>query len=257
MQLFLIAGWLADRFNVCWILAAGFFLWSGATAVTGATRTFAMMFALRLVLGVGESIAYPSYSRIMANYFPEHHRGMANAVIDAGTKLGPAMGTLLGGFLMASLRVARLLHWSRRGQFDLADSLDLVDAARPRRRDARASGGYAHRGSDPAPARRNFQRARPVLLELFLVFPANVAAVLLAERAPFQRRQNGDHGGLRLFPDRVFHHDSGTSFRPMDRARRLGQPRSQDFRRHRSHVIHDHTSGGDRPRCGRPPRFFF
>jgi ACS family D-galactonate transporter-like MFS transporter len=44
MQLFLIAGWLADRFNVCWILAAGFFLWSGATAVTGATRTFVMMF---------------------------------------------------------------------------------------------------------------------------------------------------------------------------------------------------------------------
>jgi MFS transporter, ACS family, D-galactonate transporter len=101
MQLFLLAGWLADRFNVCWVLAAGFFLWSGATAVTGATRTFAMMFALRLVLGVGESIAYPSYSRILANYFPEHHRGMANAMIDAGTKLGPAMGTLIGGLLMA------------------------------------------------------------------------------------------------------------------------------------------------------------
>ena len=101
MQLFLLAGWLADRFNVCWVLAVGFFLWSGATAVTGATRTFAMMFALRLVLGVGESIAYPSYSRILANYFPEHHRGMANAMIDAGTKLGPAMGTLIGGLLMA------------------------------------------------------------------------------------------------------------------------------------------------------------
>jgi ACS family D-galactonate transporter-like MFS transporter len=101
MQLFLLAGWLADRFNVCWVLAVGFFLWSGATAVTGATRTFAMMFALRLVLGIGESIAYPSYSRILANYFPEHHRGMANAMIDAGTKLGPAMGTLIGGLLMA------------------------------------------------------------------------------------------------------------------------------------------------------------
>jgi ACS family D-galactonate transporter-like MFS transporter len=101
MQLFLIAGWLADRFNVFWILAAGFFLWSGATAVTGATRTFAMMFGLRLVLGVGESIAYPCYSRILANYFPEHHRGLANALIDAGTKLGPAGGTLLGGLLMA------------------------------------------------------------------------------------------------------------------------------------------------------------
>ncbi len=100
MQVLLIAGWLVDRFNVCWILAGGFCLWSGATAVTGAARAFAVMFGLRLVLGIGESIAYPSYSRLLANYFPEQRRGIANALIDAGTKLGPALGTLLGGWLM-------------------------------------------------------------------------------------------------------------------------------------------------------------
>lgn len=100
MQFLLLAGWLVERFNVCWILAGGFFLWSGATAVTGAARTFAVLFALRLLLGVGESIAYPSYSRLLANYFPEQRRGIANALIDAGTKLGPALGTLLGGWLM-------------------------------------------------------------------------------------------------------------------------------------------------------------
>jgi MFS transporter, ACS family, D-galactonate transporter len=100
MQLLLISGWLVERFNVCWIFAGGFFLWSAATAVTGAVRTFTAMFALRLLLGVGESIAYPSYSRLLANYFPEQRRGIANALIDAGTKLGPALGTLLGGWLM-------------------------------------------------------------------------------------------------------------------------------------------------------------
>ena len=100
-QLFGLAGWLVDRFNVCWILAAGFLLWSAATALTGAAQTFELVFGLRLLLGMGESIAYPSYSRILANNFPEHHRGLANAVIDAGTKLGPALGTLLGGLLMA------------------------------------------------------------------------------------------------------------------------------------------------------------
>ena len=96
-----IAGWLVDRFNVCWVLAAGFFLWSGATAITGKASVFALFFALRLLLGMGESVAYPSYSRILANNFPEHHRGFANALIDAGTKGGPALGTLLGGLLMA------------------------------------------------------------------------------------------------------------------------------------------------------------
>lgn len=101
MQLLGAAGWLVDRCNVCWILAAGFLLWSGATAITGVARAFTVVFALRLLLGMGESIAYPSYSRILANNFPEHHRGFANALIDAGTKLGPAAGTLLGGLLMA------------------------------------------------------------------------------------------------------------------------------------------------------------
>jgi ACS family D-galactonate transporter-like MFS transporter len=100
-QLFVISGWLVDRFNVGWVFAAGFFIWSGATAITGVARGFAVIFALRLLLGIGESIAYPAYSRILANHFPEHHRGFANAVIDAGTKTGPALGTLAGGLLMA------------------------------------------------------------------------------------------------------------------------------------------------------------
>ncbi len=100
-QLLGISGWLVDRFDAGWILAAGFFLWSGATAITGAAHAFAVVFALRLVLGAGESIAYPAYSRILANHYPEHHRGLANALIDAGTKCGPALGTLLGGLLIA------------------------------------------------------------------------------------------------------------------------------------------------------------
>jgi len=99
-QLFAFSGWLVDRFSVGWILALGFFLWSAATAVTGLAQTFVVVFFLRLVLGVGESIAYPSYSRILANHYPEHHRGFANALIDAGTKCGPALGTLLGGLLI-------------------------------------------------------------------------------------------------------------------------------------------------------------
>ena len=130
-QLFMIAGWLVDRFNVCWVYAIGFFIWSGATAVTGVAQVFGVMFALRLLLGMGESVAYPSYSRILANNFPEHHRGFANALIDAGTKGGPALGTLLGGLLMARfgwrafflalgfgslLWLAPWIYWMPRGQ---------------------------------------------------------------------------------------------------------------------------------------------
>jgi MFS transporter, ACS family, D-galactonate transporter len=100
-QLFGIAGWLVDRFNVYWVLAAGFLAWSLATAMTGAAQDFGLLFLLRLVLGIGESVAFPAYSKILATSFPEHHRGLANALIDGGSKLGPALGTLVGGVLVA------------------------------------------------------------------------------------------------------------------------------------------------------------
>jgi MFS family permease len=100
-QLFMIAGWFVDRFDVRWVFAIGFFIWSSATAVTGLGNSFAVIYAMRLLLGMGESIAFPSYSRILAMQYPEHHRGLANAIVDAGTKTGPALGTLAGGLLMA------------------------------------------------------------------------------------------------------------------------------------------------------------
>jgi len=100
-QLCYIAGWMVDRLNVCRVLAAGVAIWSIATGATGFAATFGLMFGLRLLLGAGESVAYPSYSRILVTCFPEHQRGFSNAAIDAGTKLGPAVGALLGGLLIA------------------------------------------------------------------------------------------------------------------------------------------------------------
>lgn len=115
----MIAGWLIDRFNVVWVYALGFFIWSGATLLTGLAAAwsfgvsfklffsfhgevtaFAMLFLCRLMLGISESVAYPSYSKIIAAGFPERKRGMANGLIDAGCKLGPAAGILIGGYLL-------------------------------------------------------------------------------------------------------------------------------------------------------------
>ena len=97
----LVSGWLVDRFEVSWVIAAGFFLWSAATAATGFVHTFALLLLLRLLLGMGESVAYPSYSRILARDFSESQRGFANSVIIAGFYAGPAFGLSFGGILMA------------------------------------------------------------------------------------------------------------------------------------------------------------
>ncbi len=97
-----VGGWLVDRFPVANVYAAGFALWSLATLATGFAGGFAGLIALRMLLGAGESVAYPAYSRMIAGMFPEQRRGFANALVDAGTKGGPALGLFAGGMLMAS-----------------------------------------------------------------------------------------------------------------------------------------------------------
>jgi len=94
------SGWLVDHLDVKWMLATGFFIWSVATAATGLAGGFALLLAARLVLGVGESVVYPSYSKILARYFPEDQRGLANSIIITGFYAGPAFGLFFGGILM-------------------------------------------------------------------------------------------------------------------------------------------------------------
>ncbi len=94
------AGWLVDHLEVKWVFAAGFLTWSAATAVTGALHSFSALLAVRIILGIGESVAYPSYSKIIANHFPLARRGLANSIVASGLCFGPSFGLLVGGTLM-------------------------------------------------------------------------------------------------------------------------------------------------------------
>jgi ACS family D-galactonate transporter-like MFS transporter len=97
----LVSGWIVDHVDVKWVLAGGFALWTGATAATGLVGSFGALFAVRMLLGVGESVAYPSYSKILATHYEEGPRGLLVSLIDIGSKCGPAVGTLAGGLAMA------------------------------------------------------------------------------------------------------------------------------------------------------------
>ena len=125
-SLFLIlSGWLVDRVSVSWVLAIGFFLWSAATTSTGFLHGFTALLVVRLILGMGESVAYPAYSKILAKYFPASQRASANSIIASGLACGPAFGMLLGGMLMSrfgwrsffvvlgSISLVWLLPWFR------------------------------------------------------------------------------------------------------------------------------------------------
>lgn len=97
-----VVGWLVDRYDAGRVLLAGYVLWSLATIGTGFAQGFAGLIALRLLLGVGESVAFPTYGKIIARWFPEHRRGIANAAIYTGMAIGPAVGIFMGGFLIAA-----------------------------------------------------------------------------------------------------------------------------------------------------------
>ncbi|HEX4773616.1 MAG TPA: MFS transporter [Bryobacteraceae bacterium] len=114
----IVAATLVDRWNVNWTYAAGFLLWSAATGVTGLVSSFGVLFLLRLLLGMGESIAYPAYSKMIAVSFPEGLRGTANGLIDVGSKLGPALGVLVG------VAMVHRLTW--RGMFIAMGVVSLI-----------------------------------------------------------------------------------------------------------------------------------
>jgi MFS family permease len=95
------SGWVTDRFDPKSVYAAGFLLWSLATLAMGLTSGFAVFFGLRLLLGIGESVIYPASARLIVLNFAEERRGFVNGLIDAGSKAGPALSTLLGGLVVA------------------------------------------------------------------------------------------------------------------------------------------------------------
>jgi len=114
----LFAGWLCDRFSVYKLLAGGIMLWAASTLLMGFVGGFASLFVLRIMLGIGESLAFPGSSKIIARHVPADRRGIANAIVATGLALGPAVGTLVGGLLVA--------NWGWRAMFFFFGAVTLL-----------------------------------------------------------------------------------------------------------------------------------
>ena len=99
----IVSGWLVDRYPVSWVLGVGFLLWSLVTGMTGFAGGVTSLVMVRMALGASESPAYPSYGKVIAMTFPENRRGICNSLIEVGNQIGPALATLIGGLIVASL----------------------------------------------------------------------------------------------------------------------------------------------------------
>jgi MFS family permease len=94
-------GWLSDRFCVYRMIAIGLAIWSIATFLTGFADGLAMLIALRLTLGIGEGVAFPAASKIIARHVGGERRGLANSAVAAALYWGPALGTFAGGLILS------------------------------------------------------------------------------------------------------------------------------------------------------------
>jgi ACS family glucarate transporter-like MFS transporter len=95
-------GWAADRFNLKWLYAAMFTLWSLACGLAGFANSLGVLIALRLVLGFGESIYLPGGMKIISRLFPPQQRGFPSGLFDFGTRTGLVLDGILIPWLIVN-----------------------------------------------------------------------------------------------------------------------------------------------------------
>ncbi len=104
-------GWCADRWNLRWLYAGLFAVWSLACGLTGFAGSLLVLILLRILLGIGESIYLPGGTKIVGMLFPSAERGFPSGLFDSGTRLGLAVG--------APLIAALIMSWGWRNMFAL------------------------------------------------------------------------------------------------------------------------------------------
>ena len=96
-----ILGLLADRISRWLIVGSAVILWSLASGASGLAATFAILFATRICVGIGEGGYGPAAPTILADLFPIETRGRMMAIFYAAIPVGSALGYVIGGLVGA------------------------------------------------------------------------------------------------------------------------------------------------------------
>jgi len=96
-----ILGLLADRFSRWIIIGSAVILWSLASGGSGLAATFAILFATRVCVGIGEGGYGPAAPTILSDLFPIETRGRIMAIFYTAIPVGSALGYVIGGLVGA------------------------------------------------------------------------------------------------------------------------------------------------------------
>ena len=98
-----ILGLLADRFSRWIIVGSAVILWSLASSGSGLAATFSILFATRVLVGIGEGGYGPAAPTILADLFPIETRGRIMAIFCSAIPVGSALGYVIGGLVGAHM----------------------------------------------------------------------------------------------------------------------------------------------------------
>ena len=88
-------GWFADRYGRTRALTWSVLVYSIATALCGFTQTPVELFLCRLILGIGMGGEWASGAALVAESWPEKHRGKALALVQSAWAVGYGLGAAI------------------------------------------------------------------------------------------------------------------------------------------------------------------
>jgi MFS transporter, DHA2 family, multidrug resistance protein len=99
----LASSWLLDHFGVRKTLAVAMFLFTLISIAGGFAETPGQLIAARIGQGAMAGLMQPMGMYLVFRIFPRHRRGHAMGIYGMGVILAPALGPVLGGFLVDQL----------------------------------------------------------------------------------------------------------------------------------------------------------
>lgn len=93
-------GRLVDSVNRTRLVAAGIAFWSIVTAACGLTRSFGLLFLLRMGVGAGEAVLSPAANSMIGDQFPPHKIGLPLAVYTIGIFIGGGLALVIGATII-------------------------------------------------------------------------------------------------------------------------------------------------------------
>ena len=101
------SGWIGDRFGTKKTFIFALTMFTFASALCGLAWNVESLVAFRILQGVGGGMLTPVGTAMLFRAFPPNERGAAATVLTIPTVVAPAVGPVLGGFLVTKVS----WHW--------------------------------------------------------------------------------------------------------------------------------------------------